>query len=278
MIWLALGLTASSCQLPERRFAVRDGGRANAFETAPPGEAGTADAAVDAGTTTVGEAGEKPTLDGPDYPDSAGLADGRQDAGQAPTKAPSSGGERPALGEPCTGAGDCASGFCVEDVCCDTNCSGSCQTCTGSEKGVCTTVIGPVPGGKDKCAGAGICRGECDGVSAECVYPNEAVTCNEAVCLDDGALISKGRCDRHGNCLAGSILSCGSYVCEAMACRSDCRHDGHCSGSALCVSGQCRNYEDKQILMSRGAFVFEDLTYANVEPCHGAQFLLCVEQ
>lgn len=63
------------------------------------------------------------------------------------------------LGEPCDGDSDCSSGFCVDQVCCESACSGTCETCDTS--GLCTAV----PGGSNPdgecgdavCSGAGWC-------------------------------------------------------------------------------------------------------------------------
>ncbi|NUP10522.1 MAG: WD40 repeat domain-containing protein [Polyangiaceae bacterium] len=62
------------------------------------------------------------------------------------------------LGAPCASNGECASGFCADDVCCDAACDGSCEGCDAA--GACTaTTAGTDPDGE--CEG-----GVCDGSSA----------------------------------------------------------------------------------------------------------------
>jgi len=66
-----------------------------------------------------------------------------------------------ALGGPCTDANECASGFCVDGVCCDAACDGTCEACnvTGTE-GTCTP-HDPGTDPDDECM-----PGVCDGASA----------------------------------------------------------------------------------------------------------------
>lgn len=65
-----------------------------------------------------------------------------------------------AEGSTCAGAVQCESGFCVDGVCCQTACSGTCQSCSqpGSE-GFCTLVPAgePRPGTCEVCDGDGGC-------------------------------------------------------------------------------------------------------------------------
>src|SRR5690606_29656997 len=49
-------------------------------------------------------------------------------------------------GNSCVTADDCHTGFCVDGVCCETACNGTCEACasefTGGEDGVCAPVLG----------------------------------------------------------------------------------------------------------------------------------------
>src|SRR4030042_5933833 len=42
-------------------------------------------------------------------------------------------------GTACSGAGECCSNYCVDDVCCDGTCGGLCKTCKGDDGGVAGT-------------------------------------------------------------------------------------------------------------------------------------------
>ena len=78
-------------------------------------------------------------------------------------------------GEPCTGAGECGSGFCVGGVCCDRACDGGCESCgtgTCAVRAAGAVCREPV----DVCDTAEVC----DGTAASC--PAAAV----GVCADAG--------------------------------------------------------------------------------------------
>lgn len=111
----------------------------------------SADAAADASSADA-----KPGADASGADASAtkdGSADGCGDACGPPPR-------DKGIGQACTSAGQCVSGFCADGVCCVSACGAACQTCT---TGVCL----PVTEGKDvpECAGSMTCnkRGNCVG-------------------------------------------------------------------------------------------------------------------
>ena len=87
-------------------------------------------------------------------------------------------------GQTCTDASACASGNCVDGVCCDSACTGTCSSCSlAGRAGKCS----PYPAGTDpqgECGkGTGVCKSTCDGVGA-CAYPQTAVTCGTCYTCD----------------------------------------------------------------------------------------------
>jgi hypothetical protein len=90
----------------------------------------------------------------------------------------------------CTSAAECASGFCVDGVCCDSACDGTCASCNQAGRiGKCTPYqAGTDP--KSECAGTGTgtCQATCDGVG-HCSFPSYTVSCGN--CLT---------CDGNGSC------------------------------------------------------------------------------
>src|SRR6185437_9354079 len=61
-------------------------------------------------------------------------------------------------GSACAAANECASGFCVEGVCCDRACDGACQACTAALTGGANGVCAPaMDGGVDP---RGLCAEE----------------------------------------------------------------------------------------------------------------------
>jgi hypothetical protein len=106
-------------------------------------------------------------------------------------------------GEACTLPFQCASGFCIDGVCCDTQCDGVCVSCIGAE----------TEAGTD---------GTCS--------PIAAGTDPSAECLDEGA----ATCGLNGMCEAGACDTYDPNDCNA----SDCTDGSECA-SGFCVDGFC---------------------------------------
>ncbi len=129
-------------------------------------------------------------------------------------------------GASCTHAGDCASGFCVDEVCCDSACAGGqndCQACSMLAGAVADGTCAPIKDGalcddKLACTHADVCtQGACGGVTnrpppaIECKVI--ATTCNPTT--GDFAMISA---------VDGTV--CANGKCEAGACVSAVQGDG----------------------------------------------------
>ncbi len=93
-------------------------------------------------------------------------------------------------GAECSDAGECASGFCVDGVCCETACDGTCEACSNAKKG----------NGKD---------GECEPVNAG--LPDDACADAVASCGENG------KCDGHGQC---ALYPDGSECAPDATCRA----------------------------------------------------------
>jgi len=89
------------------------------------------------------------------------------------------------VGTSCGEARECNSGNCVDYVCCDKPCSGSCQACdVAGRAGTCSTVTGAPHGTRTCPAGPDGCPGTCDGTSPACAVG----TCDAGADADaDGA-------------------------------------------------------------------------------------------
>ena len=112
---------------------------------------------------------------------------------------------------------DCASGFCVDSVCCDTsieNCNGDCEACNlAGTIGYCTTRAN-----LDNTEVTPTCY-YCNGTNeTSVVYTGESGVNCVTDCYD---------CS-NGSCLAVNDVDDGS-------CNTNCTH---------CVSGSCNNYSD----------------------------------
>jgi hypothetical protein len=148
-------------------------------------------------------------------------------------------GKKP-LGAACTGGEDCNSAICAQGVCCNTQCSGTCQSCALSgSTGTCTDV----PSGEDpleQCdttapTGCGT-DGTCDG-QGSCRRYAAGTVCKDPTCA--GATgTPQGRCDGAGTCAVGPPITCGTcQVCTLTAAAPICSLVP--AGLAPVVAGQC---------------------------------------
>lgn len=110
-------------------------------------------------------------------------------------------------GASCTLASDCATGNCVDGVCCDTACNGACQTCnaTGFE-------------------------GTCSGDVTE--------SCRVGSCTN-GIATAPASCTAQGTCPAAVQTSCAPYACGAGACKTTCSTSVDCITGYECKTGSC---------------------------------------
>jgi MYXO-CTERM domain-containing protein len=143
-------------------------------------------------------------------------------------------------GEPCGGANECESGFCVDGVCCKTACGAQCEACdVAGSVGTCTPVTGPARGGRPGCQGSGPCGAACNGSTRDaCGFAEAGASCGGAFCSN--GIASEGQiCDGAGRCTEGEIQVCLSYGCDGTVCDTACQTDADCTGENLCVDGKC---------------------------------------
>ncbi len=145
-----------------------------------------------------------------------------------------------ALGTSCTdGLTECASGLCVDGVCCNAACDGQCEACdVAASKGTCTAVVGTPHKARTNCSdGAGsTCQAKhCDGVERKsCAAFADATTLCAAATCADGAAKPESRCDGKGSCPAATATSCAPYACGGPVCKNKCAADADCAGSNVC--------------------------------------------
>ena len=127
-------------------------------------------------------------------------------------------------GETCTGGVQCASGFCKDSKCCDTECSSPCYDC---DSGTCSQVTSaedsPECAGDNTCNGSGVCKKK---NGQECT---EATQCASGNCRD-------GRCCN--TACGASCQSCLTGKCEDVKSADDadsCTGENTCSASGVCL-------------------------------------------
>jgi hypothetical protein len=146
-------------------------------------------------------------------------------------------------GARCATTADCASGFCVDGVCCESACTAQCAACDlPGSLGACVPVRGAPHGTRAACGGTGAgstCGAVCDGAdSTGCHYPpGGTLACGVDAC-SGGVETHVSTCDGAGSC--GDVpIACGNYGCGATACNQSCTTSANCAPTAYCQSGVC---------------------------------------
>lgn len=141
-----------------------------------------------------------------------------------------------AAGEACTDDDQCGSGHCVDEVCCDVACDGTCEACNvEGQLGTCTAIPdGEDPDDECEDEGASSCgySGVCDGARA-CAKYTEGTICRAA----------EGACDVAEKCPgAGAACPADDFVPSGIVCRpaaGSCDLAETCTGtSAFCPDDQ----------------------------------------
>ncbi|MDY0000802.1 MAG: MopE-related protein [Polyangia bacterium] len=146
-----------------------------------------------------------------------------------------------ANGDDCSRKEMCQSNFCVDGVCCESACGGTCESCaiTGSE-GSCTA-IGAGLDPDDECGSTAqaTCgqNGFCSGTRTCAFWPTGTV-CLAQFC--SGQTVNyNDTCDGLGACQEGGTGDCHPYVCGTTACRTTCSDNAHCVAGYYCSGGAC---------------------------------------
>ncbi|MFO0675473.1 MAG: hypothetical protein U0169_03000 [Polyangiaceae bacterium] len=137
----------------------------------------------------------------------------------------------------------CGSGQCVDGVCCNTDCRGSCEACdVPGSAGTCTPVSGEPHGLRAACrkgTDEDPCSAEvCDAnkSSKTCSLVGADVSCRTAAC-SAGSETMAATCDGAGRCgTVGSSATraCAPYACGPTACKTRCDVDSDCAEASTC--------------------------------------------
>ena len=187
----------------------------------------------DAGADAPADAGDA-RRDG-----SAADADARPDAG--PGDAGTKG-----LGVTCLVDAECGSLHCVDGLCCNEACIGSCQQCdTTAMPGQCVAIASgqPAPAKRAACVKDDVstCKqtGVCDGKGKCQLYADGAI-CKAATCDPTANTLVESRCDGLGVCKAGTPLTCAPFRCKTgdTQCARTCTLAADCDGQP-CLQNSC---------------------------------------
>jgi len=178
------------------------------------------------------------------------------------------------LGRACGRGTDCAGGYCVDGVCCDGPCEGTCESCadtSGKRDGTCafahpgTDPDGDCPG-PATCNGAGGCGARALGVpcatgpECESGYCVEELCCNTPCSDACTSCLGKRTGGDDGVCTlrrAGSNPdgACSPYLCNGVSasCPSDCFETSDCTDEYHCAAGVCVATSGNGTLCTSGA-------------------------
>lgn len=152
-----------------------------------------------------------------------------------------------ATGEPCRLGPECASGFCVDEVCCESACDQPCLTCSADKKasgadGLCEPVAQEYDP-DDDCTMEPVVTcgrdGTCDG-KGKCARYGAGMPCSAPSCAQDVETPASA-CNGDGACVAVPSRACSPSRCDALgvACIIACKSASDCADSAACVQGTC---------------------------------------
>ncbi|HEX3905469.1 MAG TPA: hypothetical protein VH853_21780 [Polyangia bacterium] len=148
------------------------------------------------------------------------------------------------MGASCQAASECSSNFCVDGVCCESACNGTCQYCAlPTSPGFCMTVAADNldPRGVCQDKGAASCgtNGKCDGTGSCETYAQGTVCGNES--CTSGVYTPPSTCNTTGQCVAPDSRPCAPYVCNGgtqcfnvCATNDQCKPPNTCSPSNSC--------------------------------------------
>jgi hypothetical protein len=145
-------------------------------------------------------------------------------------------------GANCKVNGDCASGFCADQICCNVACAGGCVSCgLPGRLGTCWPIDAGLPDPRAVCKdqGAPSCgtTGACDGFGVCAKYAAETQ------CLPPSCTGSRrntpGTCDGNGTCQPQGVQNCSPFRCVTDACNKTCVTDNDCDTGHVCVKGLC---------------------------------------
>lgn len=161
------------------------------------------------------------------------------------------GGAQPGqAGASCTQPSDCGSGFCVDGVCCQSACTGTCEACTQAKTGAASGTCAPVTAGTDpdtECsANVATCLVDTCNGARSCAAPDGTVcrVAGDAGC-DVAETCSAGACPVDGFATAGTTCRAAAGSCDlAETCSGNsaaCPADAVVDAGATCraATGLC---------------------------------------
>jgi len=150
-------------------------------------------------------------------------------------------------GHPCPNStGSCGSGFCVDGVCCNAACNGTCRACNlPGTVGMCSNVTSGADVGCPAAGPGNVCgnTGQC-GMGGVCAQALPTTMCGTQTCTGDSTLTPVGNCNGAGSCTqtpgtcpnnlkcadgTNCVADCMGDPSQCAAAFTTCNMDGSCS-------------------------------------------------
>jgi hypothetical protein len=146
------------------------------------------------------------------------------------------------VGQSCQQGSECASGNCVDGVCCESACAGACRSCAlPSAMGFCKPLAAGMPDLRGVCVdrGASSCNtdGRCDG-GGSCRRYAAGTVCAAEHC-ENGVATPESLCTASGACVAPDAMTCAPYACNGSRCFQTCSADNNCASGNVCTNTSC---------------------------------------
>ncbi len=152
----------------------------------------------------------------------------------------------------CDSSSDCASSHCVAGLCCNSECTDACYSCSNDsqapgmqESGLCLPVAAGLDPRDDCAVSAAPCgqTGVCDG-SGACAFADTSTGCGSAGCsADSRGVHGTSHCDGTGACADSTVDACTKgYLCGSSGlCSTTCQQASDCDAQAgyYCKEGAC---------------------------------------
>lgn len=145
-----------------------------------------------------------------------------------------------ANGHSCTNGNQCQTNHCVNGVCCDHTCNGTCQACTnaltGAADGTCADVkAGTPPVPASQCA-ASTCgnTGNC-AAGHVCEQVTSGSNCGTGPTCMGNTFHGQQTCSNM-TCGGGSTMDCGTYKCATSGCPTSCASSNDCFTGNYCMN------------------------------------------
>ncbi|HXT99792.1 MAG TPA: hypothetical protein VN903_02295, partial [Polyangia bacterium] len=145
-------------------------------------------------------------------------------------------------GQPCAQASECQHNFCVDGICCESECSGACRSCgVASMLGKCTPTAAGSPDPRGMCAttlqSTCMTNGKCDGNFGCQKWPIGTLCADES--CNNNVYKAPSTCNAFGQCVAPDLLPCSPYICNGSRCFNACSKDDQCLTPNLCRMNLC---------------------------------------